>query len=79
MFNIAMENDYAVRNPAQGIRLAIAKSEDRIVLSIEQQQDFFECSGGTFYDNLFVVTVNSGLRPGKYVHWKKAIWISKII
>lgn len=72
MFNIAMENDYAVKNPAKGIRLAVAKSEDRIVLSIEQQQDFFECSGGTFYDNLFVVAVNSGLRPGEICALEKS-------
>ena len=72
MFNIAMENDYAVKNPAKGIRLAVAKSEDRVVLSIEQQQDFFECSGGTFYDNLFVVAVNSGLRPGEICALEKS-------
>lgn len=72
MFNIAMENDYAVKNPAKGIRRAVAKSEDRIVLSIEQQQDFFECSGGTFYDNLFVVAVNSGLRPGEICALEKS-------
>lgn len=65
MFNIAMENDYALKNPAKGIRLAVTKSEDRIVLNVEQQRDFFECSGGTFYNNLFVVAVNSGLRPGE--------------
>lgn len=72
MFNTAMENDYAVRNPAKGIRLAVTKSEDRIVLNVEQQQDFFECSGGTFYDNLFVVAVNSGLRPGEICALEKS-------
>lgn len=65
MFNIAVENEYALRNPAKGVRLAKNKPNDRVVLSIEQQKDFFECSAGTFYDNLFTVAVNTGLRPGE--------------
>lgn len=65
MYNHAMENDYALRNPAKGVRLAKNKPNERIVLSTEQQEDFFECSSGTFYNNLFVVAVNSGLRPGE--------------
>lgn len=65
MFNVALENEYALRNPSKGVRLARNKPNDRVVLSIEQQKDFFECSAGTFYDNLFTVAVNSGLRPGE--------------
>lgn len=65
MFNRAMEDNFAKRNPAKGVRLAKNKPNDRFVLSIEQQAEFFECSAGTFYDNLFVVAVNSGLRPGE--------------
>lgn len=30
----------------------------------EDQQVFFQCSSGTFYDNLFRVAVSTGLRPG---------------
>ena len=65
MFNVAIENDYALKNPSKGIRLAKNKPNDRIVLSVEQQDDFFECSAGTFYHNLFLVAVNTGLRPGE--------------
>lgn len=65
MFNIAIENDYALKNPVKGVRLAKNKPNDRVVLSVEQQKDFFECSAGTFYDNLFVMAVNTGLRPGE--------------
>lgn len=65
MFNIAMENDYALKNPAKGVRLAKNKPNDRVVLSTEQQEVFFECSSGTFYNNLFGVMVNTGLRPGE--------------
>ena len=31
----------------------------------EDQQVFFQCSSGTFYDNLFRVAVSTGLRPGE--------------
>lgn len=65
MFNIAIENDYAYRNPAKGIRLAKNRPNDRVVLTVEQQEDFFECSAGTFYDHMFVVAINTGLRPGE--------------
>lgn len=65
LFNVAIENEYALRNPAKGVRLAKNKPNDRIVLSVEQQKDFFECSAGTFYNNLFTVAVNTGLRPGE--------------
>ena len=65
MFNYAIENEYALKNPANGIRLAKCKPNDRIVLTVEQQNDFFECSAGTFYDNLYTVAVNTGMRPGE--------------
>lgn len=65
MFNIAMENDYALKNAAKGVRLAKNRPNDRIVLSVEEQKDFFECAAGTFYYNLFVTAVNTGLRPGE--------------
>lgn len=65
LFNIAIENDYALRNPAKGIRLAKCKPNDRIVLTAEQQGDFLECAAGTFYYNLYVVAMNTGLRPGE--------------
>ena len=65
LFNVAIDNDYALKNPAKGVKLAKSKPNDRVVLTKEQQQDFFECSVGTFYNNLFVVAVNTGLRPGE--------------
>ncbi len=37
----------------------------RLFLSVDQQKDFFEYAAGTFYDKLFVVAVNTGLRQGE--------------
>lgn len=65
LFNRAIENDYALKNPTRGVRLAKNKPKERIVLTREQQEDFLMCSAGTFYDNLFVVAVNTGLRSGE--------------
>lgn len=65
MFEKAIVNDFLIKNPAKGIRLGMhAKNEPR-VLTPEEQAIFFECSKGTFYDNLFVVAVSTGLRPGE--------------
>ena len=64
MFNKALEDNFVKRNPAKSIRFSKIKPNDRFVLTNEQQAVFFECSAGTFYDNLFIVAVNTGLRPG---------------
>ena len=65
MFERAIINDYLIKNPARGIRLGIKPKKEPRVLSPEEQATFFECSKGTFYDNLFVVAVSTGLRPGE--------------
>lgn len=65
LFDVAMENDYALRNPTKGVRLKKNKPNDRIVLDREQQNDFMECAAGTFYFNLYEVALNTGLRPGE--------------
>lgn len=65
LFNIAIDNEYAIKNPAKGIRINKTKSEERTVLTVDQQKDFFTCAAGTFYYNLFVVMINTGLRPGE--------------
>lgn len=62
----ALEDNFVRRNPAKGVRTASNKPKnDRRVLTTEDQNTFFDCSSGTFYNNLFVVAVNTGLRPGE--------------
>lgn len=65
MFDKAIINDYLFKNPAKGIRLGTHVKNEPRVLTPEEQAIFFECSKGTFYDNLFVVAVSTGLRPGE--------------
>ena len=65
MFDKAMIDNYVLKNPCKGIRLARDEKKDTRVFSREEQMEFFECSKGTFYDNLFVVAVSTGLRQGE--------------
>ena len=65
MYNKAILDNYAIRNPAKGIRLPKDEKINKRVFSVEEQIDFFDCCKGTFYDNLFIVAVNTGLRQGE--------------
>lgn len=64
MFNKAMIDNFVHRNPVKGIRIPHDPKEPR-VLSEEEQVIFFDTCKGTFYDNLFVTAVNTGLRQGE--------------
>lgn len=67
MFDKAIVDDFARKNPARGIKIVREECDEKHVrvLTNEEQQLFFECCKGTFYDNLFVFSVNTGLRPGE--------------
>lgn len=65
MFSRAMEDDLMVKNPAKGVKLRCKKEFNAHSLSITEQEKFFEACKDTFYDNLFNVALNTGLRPGE--------------
>lgn len=65
MFERAIEDNLMTRNPAKGIKLRADKEVNTKALSVDQQIEFFEVCKGTFYDNLYNVAVNTGLRPGE--------------
>lgn len=65
MFNKAMIDELVNKNPAKGITIKRNEDIDRKVLTVEEQKEFFDCCKGTFYDNLFIVAVSSGLRMGE--------------
>ncbi len=64
LFNKAMIDDLIVKNPAKGVKIFKPKKNIR-VLTVDEQKDFFECAAGTFYNNLFVVLICTGLRLGE--------------
>lgn len=65
MYNKAILDEMAIRNPAKGIKVVRDEEIERRVLSKEEQKMFFETAAGTFYNNLFCVAVMTGLRPGE--------------
>lgn len=65
MFNRAIEDNLMVRNPTDGVKIRSAKEVHAHSLTVEEQRIFFEFCRNTFYDNLFNVAVNTGLRPGE--------------
>ena len=65
MFSKAMDDEFMVKNPAKSVRIYGKKKISAKALSKDEQEIFFECCAGTFYDNLFNVAVNTGLRPGE--------------
>ncbi len=65
MFDRAMEDQFLTRNPAKGVRFQKKPSKKIKALSKEDQTAFFTCAAGTFYENMFIVAINTGLRPGE--------------
>ena len=65
MFARAIEDDLMIKNPAKGVKLYQDKISSARALTIGEQDVFFEFCKNTFYDNLFNVAVNTGLRPGE--------------
>lgn len=65
IFDKALMDSFVIKNPIRGIKIIREEEKDIRYLSKEEQIDFFECASGTFYYNLFVVAVETGLRPGE--------------
>lgn len=65
MFSRAIEDDLMIKNPASGVKLRADKKIVAKSLSLDEQNTFFDFCKNTFYDNLFNVAVNTGLRPGE--------------
>lgn len=65
MFDKALNDQFIRRNPAKGVKVIRDEEKDPRVMSREEQSVFFDCCKGTFYDNLFVLCVNTGIRPGE--------------
>ena len=65
MFDKALIDDYVLKNPCKGIRVVRNEKKDIRVLTREEQTEFFDCCKSTFYDNLFIVAISTGLRQGE--------------
>ncbi len=65
MMQRAVEDNLVINNPVSGIKLRAEKEVKAKSLTVEEQELFFDYCRNTFYDNLFNVAVNTGLRPGE--------------
>lgn len=65
MLQRAVEDNLVINNPVSGIKLRADKEIKAKSLTLEEQAVFFDYCRNTFYDNLFNVAVNTGLRPGE--------------
>lgn len=65
MLQRAVEDNLIVNNPVSGIKLRADKKIKAKSLTLDEQNTFFDYCRNTFYDNLFNVAVNTGLRPGE--------------
>lgn len=74
MLQRAVEDNLVINNPVSGIKLRAEKEIKAKSLTVEEQSLFFCYCQNTFYDNLFNVAVNTGLRPGELF----ALWVSDI-
>ncbi len=65
MLQRAVEDNLVINNPVSGIKLRADKKVKARSLTLEEQAIFFDHCRNTFYDDLFHVAVNTGLRPGE--------------
>lgn len=65
MLQRAVEDNLVINNPVSGIKLRADKEIKAKALTLDEQNIFFDYCRNTFYDNLFNVAVNTGLRPGE--------------
>ncbi len=72
MFEKAIDSDLLVKNVAKRVNTVITKEEkkERRVLSISDTQLFLDYSEGTFYNNLFVLALETGMRIGELMGLK---------
>ena len=83
MLNKAVDTDLLVKNVAKQINTVIAKEEkkDRRVLTIRETELFLEQAKGTFYENLFILALETGLRVGELsaLQWEDIDFKKKVI
>ena len=65
MFDKALIDNFVLKNPCKGVKVVRDEEKDIRVLTRDEQTEFFDCCKGTFYDNLFIVAVSTGLRQGE--------------
>lgn len=61
----ALEDHLVMRNEGKGIKLIRDEQTEPRYLTEDEQRDFMEAAAGSFYYNLYMLMLGSGLRPGE--------------
>ena len=64
IFECAMADDVCTKNPMLKIKKLYEPNKKGTALTLEQQIDFFNMSVNSYYNNLFITIVNTGMRFG---------------
>lgn len=66
IFKGAVENDYILKNPAEGLLMRrTEEKEERRVLSPDEEEVFRTYASGTMYDYAYFLALETGLRQGE--------------
>ncbi len=65
MLDKALLDDLVWKNVARGIKLPKSEEMERRVLTRDEQLSFLETAKGTYYYNLYIVALNTGMRIGE--------------
>ena len=66
IFKGAVENEYIIKNPAEGLLMRrVEEKEERRVLTAEEEEIFPTYAQGTLYDYAYFLALETGLRQGK--------------
>ena len=65
MLDKALLDDLVWKNVARGIKLPKSEEMERRVLTRDEQLSFLETAKGTYYYNLYIVALNTGMRVGE--------------
>lgn len=66
LFYKALSDEFINKDPVKDVKIPMYKPKNAVKsLTREEQKIFFDCAKGTFFYNLFIVAINTGLRPGE--------------
>lgn len=65
LFELAHADSFMPHNPLKGLHVTKGSVKERRVLTLSEQSEFLKMSKESFYENLFVVALCTGLRIGE--------------